>query len=76
MKKHKLTLQDSGNYPARVNLATGTYRVDQMYIAGKKMRSGTYGSTASGAENVDDDHFSGAGMVMVASGAGLSIIIR
>ena len=76
LKKHKLTLQDSGNYPARVNLATGTYRVDQMYIAGKKMRSGTYGSTASGAENVDDDHFSGAGMVMVASGAGLSIIIR
>lgn len=76
LKKHKLTLQDSGNYPARVNLATGTYRVDQMYIADKKMRSGTYGSTASGAENVDDDHFSGEGMIMVASGAGLSIIIR
>lgn len=76
LKKHKLTLQDSGNYPARVNLATGTYRVDQMYIAGKKMRSGTYGSTASDADNKDDDHFSGVGTILVASGAGLSVIIR
>lgn len=76
LKKHKLTLQDSGNYPARVNLATGTYRVDQMYIAGKKMRSGTYGSTASDADNKDDDHFSGEGTILVASGAGLSIFVR
>lgn len=76
LRKHKLTLQDSGNYPAKVNLAAGTYTADQMYIAGKKMRSGTYGSTASDAENVDDDHFSGEGTIMVAFGAGLSIIIR
>ena len=76
LRKHKLTLQDSGNYPAKVNLAAGTYRVDQMYVAGKKVRAGTYGSSASGAANVDDDHFSGEGMIMVASGAGLSIIIR
>ena len=76
LKKHKLTLQDSGNYPARVNLATGTYRVDQMYIAGKKMRSGTYGSSASDADNKDDDHFSGEGTILVASGAGISIFIR
>ena len=76
LKKHTLTLQDSGNYPAKVNLAAGPYIVDQMYIAGKKMLSGTYGSTTSGAENVDDDHFSGEGMIMVASGAGLSVIIR
>ena len=76
LKNHKLTLQDSGNFPAKVNLAAGTYRVDQMYIAGKKMRSGTYGSTASGADNVDDDHFSGEGTILVASGAGLSIFVR
>ena len=76
LKKHKLTLQDSGNYPARVNLATGTYRVDQMYIAGKKMRSGTYGSTASDADNKDDDHFSGVGTILVASRAGMSVYIR
>ena len=76
LKNHKLTLQDSGNYPAKVNLAGGTYRVGQMYIAGKKMRSGTYGSTASDADNKDDDHFSGEGAILVASGAGLSIFIR
>lgn len=76
LRKHKLTLQDSGNFPAKVNLAAGTYRVDQMYIAGKKMRSGTYGSTASGADNVDDDHFFGEGTILVASGAGLSIFVR
>lgn len=76
LRKHKLTLQDSGNFPAKVNLAAGTYRVDQMYIAGKKMCSGTYGSTASGADNVDDDHFSGEGTILVASGAGLSIFVR
>lgn len=76
LKRHTLTLQDSGNYPAKVNLAPGTYPVEQLIVAGKKMLSGTYGSTASGADNVDDDHFSGEGSIMVASGAGLKIIIR
>ena len=76
LKKHRLTLQDSGNYLAKVNLAAGTYKVDQLLVAGKRMRSGTYGSSASGAENVDDDHFSGEGTILVASGAGLSIVVR
>lgn len=76
LKKHTLTLQDSGHYPAKVNLADGTYRVRELYVGGKPMKSGTYGSSSSAAANVDDDHFSGSGMVEVTSGAGLSIFIR
>jgi len=76
LKKHRLTLQDSGNYPAHINLADGTYRVYELYVGGKRMKSGTYGSSASDAANRDDVHFSGLGKVEVATGVGLSIFVR
>ena len=76
LKKHRLTLQDSGNYPAHINLADGTYRVYELYVGGKRMKSGTYGSSASDAANRDDVHFSGSGKVEVATGVGLSIFVR
>lgn len=76
LKGHTLTLQDSGNYPARVILASNTtYRVGTLYVGGKKMKSGTYGSSDSDAAKVDDEHFSGPGMLEVA-GIGLTVIVR
>ena len=75
LKKHKLTLQDSGNFPAKVNLASGTFHVAEGYIGSRRLKSGTHGSSASGALHVDDVHFSGAGMIYVKS-SGLSLIVR
>lgn len=75
LKNHRLTLQDSGNYPAKVNLASGTYPVKDYYLGTRKMRTGTtYGSHASGAENIDDVHFSGAGILQVETGGTLLLI--
>ena len=71
-----LTLQDSGNYPARVNLAAGTYPVKDFYLGTRKMSSGTtYGSSASGAVHVDDVHFSGAGVLSVKA-IGTIIVVK
>ena len=76
LKKHTLTLQDSGNYPAKVNLAAGTYPVKDYYLGTRKMRSGTtYGSSATTAERIDDVHFSGAGILQVETG-GLVLVVK
>ena len=76
LRNHKLTLQDSGNYPAKVNLGSNTtYRVKELFVGGKQMKGGTYGSSESAAGNKDDEHFSGTGMLLV-SGSGLSVYIR
>ena len=42
-----------------------TERVYKLYIDGKSVLRGTWGSSESGAENVDDNHFSGTGLVRV-----------
>lgn len=42
-----------------------TERVLKLYIDGKTLPRGTWGSSESGADNVDDDHFSGTGLVRV-----------
>ena len=66
LRHRTLTLQDSGNYPAKVNLAAGTYPAKELCIGGRRMLSGqTYGSSASNAKNADDEHFSGPGVLSV-----------
>lgn len=76
LKKHRLTLQDSGNYPAQVALASGTYPAKEFFVGTRKMRSGTtYGSSASTAENIDDVHFSGAGVLQVET-IGTVIVVK
>ncbi len=76
LKKHRLTLQDSGNYPARVNLAAGTHPVKEFFVGTRKMRSGTtYGSSETAAENIDDIHFSGPGVLKVET-IGTVIVVK
>ena len=76
LKKHRLTLQDSGNYPARINLASGTYPVKEFFVGTRKMRSGTtYGSSETTADNIDDIHFSGAGVLKVET-IGTVIVVK
>ena len=76
LKKHTLTLQDGGLYPAKVNLAAGTYPVKDYYLGTRKMRSGTtYGSSASAAAIIDDEHFSGPGILQVVTG-GLVMVVK
>ena len=76
LKKHTLTLQDSGNFPAKVNLGSGTYRVNELFIGGRRMHGGTYGSSASAAVNKDDVHFSGTGVLDVGQSRTMVIYLR
>lgn len=47
---------------------TGTENVDTLYFGAVQKASGTWGATGSGAAHIDDTHFSGSGMVSVATG--------
>lgn len=76
LKKHTLTLQDSGNFPAKVNLGSGTYRVNELFIGGRRMHGGTYGSSASAAVNKDDVHFTGTGVLDVGKSRNMVIYLR
>ena len=52
----------------QVRIGTGlTERAGQLFINGFQQRSGTWGSTASGATHADDTHFSGNGTIYVLS---------
>jgi len=42
--------------------------VDTLYIAGIQQNAGTYGATGSGATNIDDVRFAGAGVIQVTTG--------
>jgi hypothetical protein len=46
-----------------------------MTLNGLQSAGGTWGSSASGAENVDDERFSGTG-VLVVRPAGFMMIVR
>ena len=51
----------------------------KLYIDGQSIRSGTWGATGSGAANVDDEHFSGPGVLVVQRddvGIGFSMVFR
>lgn len=51
---------------ANVDMPTNeTYKVNRLYINGKSMMRGTYGSSESGAEFISDDYFSGTGVIKV-----------
>ena len=54
------------NGGAKVNLATGLVEtVGQLYLGGVAQEIGTYGSSGSGAQNIDDAHFAGGGQIRV-----------
>lgn len=47
---------------------TGTEIVDTLFINEVQVAAGTWGATGSGATNIDDDRFTGAGVVQVTTG--------
>jgi autotransporter-associated beta strand protein len=54
---------------AKVSVAAGlSETVQALYLGGVRKGRGTWGASGSGAEYVDDAHFSGSGTVYVASG--------
>ena len=48
--------------------------VHRLYVDGTCLRRGIYGSSESGAENVDDAHFSGTGLVKVISDENFTLL--
>lgn len=51
----------------------------KLYIDGQSIHSGTWGATGSGAPNIDDEHFSGPGVLVVQrddAGIGFSMVFR
>ena len=48
---------------------TGTETVNALYFGAAQQASGTWGATGSGATHINDAHFSGTGVVSVATGA-------
>jgi autotransporter-associated beta strand protein len=61
---------------AKVNVAAGVNEtVSRLYFGDKPMRAATYGAPGSGAEVINDAHFSGSGVLTVLSGSG-GLVIR
>ena len=55
----------------------GVYQpVHDLYIGGVRQKSGTWGATGSGAQHVDDAHFTGAGVLTVYGDSGTLLIFR
>ena len=66
------------NGGAKVNLAAGVNEtVARLSFGGKPMRAATYGATGSGAEVINDAHFSGSGVLTVLWGSGgLAVLLQ
>lgn len=47
---------------------SGSETVSSLVIEGIEKTAGTYGATGSGAANIDDDHFTGSGILIVGAG--------
>jgi fibronectin-binding autotransporter adhesin len=47
--------------------------VDKLYLDGDLKLSGTWGATGSGADTIDDTHFSGTGILTVSNGAATTL---
>ena len=70
----KVALELSGE--GRIVLGEGVAQpVAKMTINGLQCSGGTWGSSASGAKNIDDGRFSGTG-VLVVRPVGLRVIVR
>lgn len=54
---------------------SGTDTVDKLFIDGIQQTTGTWGSTASGATNIDDTHFTGTGTLTVTTAPDPLIVV-
>jgi len=60
---------------AKVNLAAGVNAtVNALYYDDMQKSAGTYGATGSGASKINDEHFSGSGILTVLHGNGGTVI--
>lgn len=81
LSQQALYLNDHATIGPKVNVASSekVAKVNKLFINGESVPRGTYGSSSSDAEFVDDEHFVGDGIVQVLSDEVLrptSIIIR
>ena len=61
---------------AKIHLAAGVEEsIGWLVFDEKIMRAGTWGSSASGARNKDDTHFSGSGILRVLHDTGGTLIL-
>lgn len=79
--QQSLYLNDHATIGPKVNVASSekVTKVNKLFINGESVPRGTYGSSSSSAEFVDDEHFVGDGIVQVLSDEVLrptTIIIR
>jgi autotransporter-associated beta strand protein len=58
-----LSISDEGG--AKVRLDSGIETVASLILGGNRMEKGTWGASGSGADNIDDIHFAGAGIFNV-----------
>ena len=60
---------------AKVNLAAGVNEaVGALFFGNSQKSAGTYGATGSGAGVINDEHFSGSGILTVLHGKGGMLI--
>ena len=60
---------------AKINLSGVNETVGQLFFGDKQKRAGTYGSTDSGAEIINTEHFTGSGILTVLLGSGGTALI-
>ena len=59
--------------PGKVNLSAGLFEtVGSLILDGGRKWKGTWGATGSGAQNIDDVHFTGTGLINVPSGTSMA----
>ena len=64
--RRELHFHDHGTLGSKFVALPGTVeRVGRTYVDGVNLRKGLYGSSESGADIVDDNHFAGSGLVRV-----------
>lgn len=71
--------EDVGGHAGKLEIPEGSVETCvKCYVDGVTLRRGTWGATGSGADNIDDDHFAGGGVLKVKKDdlvRGLQIII-
>ena len=57
---------DVGGFAGKLDIPAGTTETCmKCYVDGVTISRGTWGATGSGADNIDDEHFSGLGVLKV-----------
>jgi hypothetical protein len=72
-----LYLEKSGEDYGKVELADGVNdKFAVLYLNGRRQIGGTFGSSASSAENQNDDYFTGTGVISATPADGTLIILN